>query len=96
MCDKKSLLIKFVGGLAFSYGLMAYIGDVGNELYAQTYRCAIDATNCHAWPGGTYYFGAYVVPHNIHLLLLMAVGLVLLTYDFSGCCKPAAPSKAKK
>ncbi len=26
-------------------------------------------------------------------LILMAAGLVLLTYDFSGCCKP---SKAKK
>jgi hypothetical protein len=29
-------------------------------------------------------------------ILVMAVGLVLLAEDFSGCCKPAAVSKAKK
>ncbi|MCL6089401.1 MAG: hypothetical protein M1530_04545 [Candidatus Marsarchaeota archaeon] len=67
--DLKSILVKFVGGLAFSYGLIEAL-----------YKLVVLGANST--------FSFYTLQ-----ILIMAVGLVLLAYDFSGCC---TASKAKK
>ena len=82
--DMKSVLVKFIGGFVFSYGLVWALLDTGGYfVLAQM---------------GVYQGGFRGIPTPLpdfaFEVFTMAIGLVLLVTDFSGCCKPMP--KAKK
>lgn len=90
--DLKSILVKFIGGFVFSYGLIGAIAGIGVALHNSIVSCTLNNLSPARGAGTCFSNIVAMNPFTYWIsILVMAVGLVLLAYEFF-----PATSKAKK